>query len=156
MRRHDALRDALCDELDRAGPAPVIREQVVPHARPADENGLPRLDLVTQTETGRPVYIDVAVVHALGRRPMASLAAARRCGEASRIAETYKRSAYPGIAVTPAILEVHGRPGPAFVQLIRSATAHLEPGLRSSAVRKIWSRLAVVLQTHNALMILAG
>ena len=55
IARHDAIRDALGCAMDRWGLSPVLYEQVVPQARPADPSGLPRLDIVTFRD-GRAIH----------------------------------------------------------------------------------------------------
>ena len=130
----------------------VLYEQVVPGARPNDATGAPRLDVLTKID-GRTVFIDVAVTHALGRRPMSGGLACRKDGAAAEIYERYKHSLYPGVAVTPAILEAHGRPGEALIALVRGCTAHLQSAERSSAIASIWQSISVTLQNHNAKMI---
>ena len=79
--------------------------------------------------------------------------ACRKDGAAAEIYERYKHSLYPGVAVTPAILEAHGRPGEALIALVRACTAHLKSAERSSAMANIWQSLSVTLQTHNAKML---
>ena len=91
-------------------------EQVVPAARDAGE---PRLDLVVAGTDGRRARLDVAVTHCLTAAAMRNDGAARRDGVAAALMETHKRSSYPGVRVTPAVVETHGRLGKSLLAFIR-------------------------------------
>ena len=52
--------------------------------------------------------MDVAVTHCLTAAAMRNDGAARRDGVAAALMETHKRSSYPGVRVTPAVVETHG------------------------------------------------
>ena len=84
---------------------------------------------------------------------MTGASASRKDGVEANLMERYKHSIYPGIAVTPAVLEVYGRPGSALAALVRATTSHLVTAERSEAMSSIWQSISVTLQTHNAKMI---
>ena len=118
MGRHDHCRDCLCREFNAHGECNATTEQVVPSAR---SDGEPRLDLVVAGSGGVRARLDVAVTHALNVASMRNGAAARRDGVAATLMENHKRASYPGIRVTPAVVETHGRLGKMLLAFIRSS-----------------------------------
>eukprot|EP00969_Alexandrium_andersonii_P332289 14684269-Alexandrium_andersonii.AAC.1 len=68
---------------------------------------------VLWNQDGRLVAIDVAIVHVDSTDPAQRQAAAAREGAAAAAAERAKRSRYPGLPITPFVLEAGGRPGEA-------------------------------------------
>lgn len=151
--RHDDLRDTLKECLDVHGAGVVTIEQVTPQAR-EDATAAPRVDLVVCGVSGRTVRLDVAVTHALGVAPMRHRAAVKTDGAAARLLEDHKRGLYPGVRLTPAILETHGRMGIALLTFIRSAFAHLPADARTAAVVDTYQSLSATLQRRNAGMLL--
>ena len=98
--------------------------------------------------------MDVAVTHALGVAAMRGGAAAQRPGVAAAILEDHKRRLYPGIHLTPAAWELHGRPGEALLHFARASLSHLAGKERADALADCWQTFSAVLQWHNARLLL--
>ena len=147
IRRHDKCRDTLGRCFDSYGEGPASTEQVV---LAACSHGEPRLDLVVVGPTGHRARLDVAVTDCLTAAAMRSPAAAKRPGVAASIMEAHKRASHPGVRITPAVVETHGRLGNTLLAFVRSAYAGLEDMERALAVRDTYRSLAATLQHQNA------
>lgn len=116
-RRHGHCRDALSTGLNTHGECNVI-EQIVTAAR---SDGESRRDLVVATSGGTRARWDVAVTHVLTAAAMRNGASACRGGVAVTQMENPKRLSYPGVHVTPAAVDTHGRIGKSLLEFIRNS-----------------------------------
>jgi len=147
IQRHDQCRNSLYRSLDDLCEASVTQEQVTPQARASGE---PRLDIVVAGLDGRRLRLDVAATHCLTEAAMRGGGAARRDGIAAAQMEAHKRHSYPGIRVTPAVVETHGRLGTSLLTFIRQAYGSLDDDERVAAVRATYRSFAVALQYGSA------
>jgi len=150
--RHDAARDVLGDWCEEHG-CRVEREAVLPFAAPARPEA--RIDLVVHVPgRGVPAHVDVSIVSALSVEALQK-GSASQDGRAAEIAENSKRRDYPGIRVTPFVVEDHGRYGEEAAKFVRQV-APKEPAARSRAIRDLYHRLGALLQRKAADAVLAA
>ena len=125
----------------------VIVEPVVPTASATAEES--RMDLAVRVPgVAQQVYVDVTVADATSAEALARNAADRD-GAAAQALEQKKRAKYPGITVTPFVVEAHGRLGDAAVGLAK-LVAPREPEARSMAIAALYQRIASILQRTQA------
>jgi len=152
IRRHDAARDVLgewCEEQHCL----VQKEVTLPFAHPDRPEA--RMDLVVYAPgCSVPAYVDVSIVTALSQEAL-SRGAANHAGRAAEIAAKGKHKDYPLIAVTPFIVEDHGRFGEEALRFLRRI-APTDPRLRSKAIRELYQRLGALLQRHASDAVLSA
>ena len=148
-RRHDNFRDEAADLQKARTRRPALTEQYVAHWSTPTRHA--RLDVVTSDSLGRDEYIDVAVVHPLSAE--AFQGATAKDGSAAEREEQDKHKRYPGPFLTPAVLEVLGRPGEAAQQWLRSLHVDCPLDKRALLTQEAWQRLACTVQRGNAAML---
>jgi hypothetical protein len=113
------------------------------------------MDLVVHAAGhANPILVDVTVVSAMTQEALRA-GAARRDGAAAATAARKKRGKYPGVDVTPFVIEDHGRFGEDALALVRRI-APQEAGERIRALRGLYQTLGSVVQRHSADSLLAA
>ena len=113
------------------------------------------MDLVIHApHVPEPLLVDVTIVSALATEGMA-VGAPRRDGAAAAAAARRKRAKYPGVVVTPFVVEDHGRLGEEALALMRLLAPRADTA-RSAAIRQLHQALGSILQRHAADAVLAA
>ena len=145
VRKHDTLVKALGKWAEDLG-CDVRLEQNIPTA---NSNSEARLDLIVHHENlAQPALIDVTIVNSAAAEYISKGAASRE-GAAASAAEQAKRNKYPGIYVTPFVLEEHGHIGDSAVRFIKTI-APSDPAERSRAINDIYRRISGIIQKVSA------
>ena len=158
VKRHDAACAALgawCEEMGchlEPGQKPW-GEVLVPWAAPARAEA--RMDLVVRVPgVSTPYYIDLTVVSAISMEALAA-GSATRDGAAATTAALGKMRDYPNCAVTPFVVEDHGRLGDDALKFIR-VVAPVDPVERSAAIRRLHQSIGATLQRCSADAVIAA
>ena len=139
--RHDRLARWLRGWLaDGRVDGEVLLEQVV-----SDPPG--RLDVVF-ADSGRRIWVDVAIPSVTSGCPRTARARARTDGLAARAEEQHKRRKYRGLA-HPFVIEALGRPGAAARSLL-TRFASEDEGSRSEDVAAAWQAISAIVQSAGA------
>ena len=101
-----------------------------------------------------PAFVDVSIVSALSVEAIRGGSAAQ-AGKAAEIAEKAKRRDYPGVCLTPFIVEDHGRLGDDAARFIRHV-APREPAAGRRATARLYHTLGALLQRRSADAVLAA
>ena len=153
---HNEIRDILWAFAKNRIDPKALREQRFESLRaaqlePADAEEQPGdvLDVVFNHD-GQRVAIDVAVVGA-DQDEARTRAAARRDGVSAEREERDKRRRYAGLAISPCVFEVGGRPGGSAKGVIRALAvmAAGEEGASETAAQ-LWQEISIALQTATA------
>ena len=158
VRRHDAACAVLAGWCENMGCCLVAGQKpwgevLVPWA--ALRRPEARMDLVIHAPGfATPVYVDLTVASALSQEALAG-GSAVRSGAAAEIAAKGKVRDYPSCAITPFVIEDHGRLGEEALCLIR-ALAPVDPVERSTAIRRLHQSLGATLQRCAADAVIAA
>jgi len=160
VRRHGRLEDAVAGLIRRWLHHEPLLERRVPTwdrqrpRRPADPQGadlLERaiLDIEYHEGAGRH-WVDVSVRHPTAEQVVSR--AARRPGEAARVAEREKHARYPGDRLTPFVVESPGRLGGEARQwLLRQVKGQCTDDRLGAEVVRAYKVVSCVVQTQLAL-----
>jgi hypothetical protein len=152
VRRHDALRNAVQAWCEEQG-CQVEREPAVPGASETLIEA--RMDLIVRAPNiAGPLYLDVTIVSATSREALGK-GSANCDGAAAQVAARRKREKYPLLAVTPFVVEEHGRLGSDAIAFARKL-APTESSERVEALRELYQTVASTVQRLSANGILAA
>jgi hypothetical protein len=152
VRRHDALRNVVQAWCEEHG-CQVEREAAVPGASTTLIEA--RMDLIVRApDVSGPIFIDVTIVNAASREALAK-GSANIDGAAAQVAARKKREKYPLLAVTPFVVEEHGRLGSDAVAFARKL-APVDSAERVEALRELYQSVAACVQRYSANGILAA
>ena len=116
VKRHDAVKHALAEWIDKISPSPVRKEQEIPEWN-TERYGRAVLDIVMFDNTGQRKCIDVRVADGAETAGSTKFALSR--------AEKEKHRRYPSATMIPFVLDCRGKWGAEALGLVKSVTQHL-------------------------------